>query len=368
MLELEIPFTSTDLVNFDIKINNVSVPYEITNSTIYIKENIGNGLHMLSVSNNTDSKISFKNLILNKTNIRQYFYLSWVSHDKSKIQPCTEIWLKEQTWNIPISNPLSLLISITYEKFKSGELGQDLYKKYQIFYPESVEIDETYPQLIKDFFKHNFGFHVYPRILDSEPFGQELIPYKHFTYDYCQEKIYEELKSNEQYLFNNEIIPNQTNYNLLDNNLSGNRSIKHNWRTIFTFPFVKEKKYNLTDFTLDKNKLPVLSEFYSRLPLKNIYYSFLGYLPPGGYIAPHVDQSPKGIPIGCGQLYFAINAKDGNLLKIHNVGLVPYCNKPTLLNNHTFTHSLVNQSNEPRWVISVLGDINENFVIEDNSE
>lgn len=358
MFELEIPFTCNGDVNFKIKIDNLSVKYEIFDSKIFIKKNIPIGLHILSISNSTDSRISFTNVIVNKTNIRQYFYLSWVCNNESKIQPCTELWSKEQTWNIPISNPLSLLISVANEKFKDGELGQDLYKKYNIFYPESIEIDSTYPQLVKDFFKHNFNFHVYPKVLDLEPFAQESIPYIHFKYDYCQEKIFEELKSNEQYLFSKEKIPTQTKYNLLDSQVN-----KGNWRTIFTFPFVEGKKYSLTDFTLDKDKLPILYNFYTSLPLKNIYYSFLGYLSPGGYIAPHTDPSRKNMPGGCSQLYFAINAKAGNLLKIHNVGLVPFHNKPTLFNNQSFSHCLVNQSNEPRWVISILGDVNQDFTL-----
>lgn len=359
MLRLEIPFDSTDLINLDIKINNTPVSYSVVDNKLRINENISCGLHILYVKNLNESKIKFNNIFVNDTNIRQFLYLSWVEDGNEKLQPCTELWNTNQTWIVPISLPLSMLISQADEKFTAGDLGSNLFDKYKIFYPESIELKGQYPQLVKDFFQYNFGFHIYSKEAHRDPYASEVVPYYNFDFAFDESAIYKELTDNQEYILENESIPSQVKYNNLDLHT---KSRTANWRTVFTYPFQNGKGISINDFSLDKQILPELFKFYESLPMSEIYLSFLGLLPAGGYIAPHRDSAHTKIPKGCSQLYFAINAKEGNFLKIHNVGLVPYQSKPTVLNNQSFTHALVNESDEPRWVISVLGNLNQQLI------
>lgn len=361
MLNLEIPFTSDVPVDFEIKINESQVDYTILNNKIVVNVDLNFGFYLLSVKCLQQAKVKFSNIFVNQTNIRQFLYLSWTEENNSKIQPCTELWSTEQIWYAPISLPLSLLISSADEKFDAADLGTNLYEKYKIFYPESIDVHDSYPQLVKDFFKHNFDFHVYRKQLEQDLFANEQVPYFHFNYFYDEKKLYNELVSNQEYLFSKEKIPAQHKYNQADYSKYNQEVI---WRTVFTYPYKDGAPQTIEEFALDKNLLPELYRFYSQLPIKNVYLSFLGFLPAGGYISPHKDFTDAGVPKGCSQLYFALNAKPGNFLKINNVGLVPFQDQPTILNNQSFTHALINQSNEPRWVISVLGDINDTFIKE----
>jgi len=359
MLELVIPFDSNNSIDLAIRINDIPVPFHIIDNKIVIEKNISFGLHILKIQNHSTSKINFKNIFVNGTNIRQFLYLSWVQDGDKKLQPCTELWNTNQTWVAPLSLPLSMLISQADEKFTAGDLGSNLFDKYEIFYPESIQLQEHYPQLVKDFFTHNFGFHIYPKVLSNNLYANELVPYYNFEFDFNESAIYQELTDNQEYLLANESIPAQVKYNNLDFNTGVSRE---NWRTVFSYPFRNGQGHSVDDFSLDKQVLPELFKFYKSLPVSQIYLSFLGLLPAGGYIAPHRDSAHTNIPKGCSQLYFAINAKEGNYLKINNVGLVPYQRKPTVLNNQCFTHALVNQSDQPRWVISVLGNINQQSI------
>ncbi len=354
MINLEIEFEEEITEDIIVCVDESIIDFQISYNKLVAELTLDIGIHLLSIKLKNSRKVSIKDVLVNQTSVRQFLYLSWVEENKTKIQPCTDLWNSNQVWNIPISNPMSLLVSTAFEKFTDSDLGTNLYEKYDIYYPESVIINDSFPVLVKDFFKYNFDFHLHPKASVRNLFGNEQVPYFQFDYKYNEIEIYNELQNNIDYLLSYEKIPAQHRYN--------NSSDQKRWRTIFPYPYNNGVVQNVDDFILDKIKLPILYEFYKSLPIENIYLSFLGLLPAGGYIAPHKDFSNNDIPAGCRQLYFAVNGKSGNYLKIHNVGLVPYCDRPTVLNNQSFTHSLVNQSNEPRWIIAVVGNLSDKFI------
>jgi hypothetical protein len=337
-------------------INEIEVPYQLTESCILIDTELDFGLYMLRIKLLSEGRIRFNNITVNGVGIRQFLYLSWLDTNGIKSQPATEIWNTNQIWYAPFSNPMSLLISTASEKFESAELGTNLYEKYNIYYPEAVNVDASFPQLIKDFFKNNFDFHVYPKLLDIDPFHKHSIPFFNFNFQYNFNNLYTELTNQKEYLLSQQVIPAQRKYNSLD--VRDNPDT--NWCTVFTYPYLN-KAQSVTDFVLDKDQLPELYKFYCSLPIKNIYGSFLGLLPPGGYLSPHKDPIDNRTPGGCSQWYFSVNAQEGNFLKIHKVGLLPFINNPVVFNNQDFTHAAVNQSNEPRWVVSIFANLEENI-------
>jgi hypothetical protein len=251
------------------------------------------------------------------------------------------------------------LIAKANDKFAANEIGKDLSEHYVIHYPESIGINESFPTLVKDFFQNNFDFHVYPRTLLNDPFGQITVPFFKFNYQYNKSAIGQELQNNQDYLFGKEKIPGQIKYNALDESIDPDL----NWRTIFIHNYNGQPQ-TIDDFSLDKNLLPELYDFFASLPVKCFYNTFLGYLPAGGYAAPHRDWADRTELKGCSQLYFNVNAAPGNYLKIHTVGTVPFLDQPVVFNAQHFTHSVINQSPEPRWVISIFADVNDNFVKE----
>jgi len=357
MAQLEIPFKVNGNIDIQLYVNNKIVDFLIVDQKITANADFF-GLAILKIVSLNSSKIVFENIFIDKVNIRQFLFLSWSELDRKKIQPCTELWEENQAWYAPISNPLSLLINIGTEKFNSWELGNNLFEKYDIFYPESVEIKETFPKLIKDFFHYDFNFYVEKKIEKSELYGNGKIPYFQFDYEYDKEALCKELHDNYEYLVQQEFIkPYQLDYNKTDEQSNFDSNL--NWRTIYSY--LPKKQNSLDDFTLDKNRFPLLFDFYKQLPLTNIYVSFIGILPPGGYIAPHKDQREGVLPHGCTQLYFALNPSDDHYFKLNGVGSIPLNEKTTVVNNQNYTHAVINQGTKMRYAIGIFCDIDPDF-------
>jgi len=358
MTKLEIPVTGGSDANLQITINDEEIDFIITNNTITADVDFF-GLSVLKIKLLNSSKIQFENVFIDGVGLRQFLFLSWAEEEGQKIQPCTELWKENLTWHIPISNPLSLLINIANEKFATNDLGSNLFEKYDIFYPESIEIDGNYSKLIKDFFKYNFDFYARKKVEKNNLYGDSKIPYFFFDYDYDKESLLNELKENHDYLIANEFLkPLQHGYNQTDSGSKFDPSL--NWKTVYTY--MPRTNNSLEDFTLDKNKLPNLYNFYKNLPLDNIFVSFIGILPPGGYIAPHVDHRPGILPQGCTQLYFALNPSDDHYFKINGVGLLPLLeNCVSVINNQNYTHTVVNRSNEMRYALGMFANVDQSF-------
>jgi Aspartyl/Asparaginyl beta-hydroxylase len=96
---------------------------------------------------------------------------------------------------------------------------------------------------------------------------------------------------------------------------------------------------------------PVTSAFVKRLPLERFYRVRLMLLEPGGYIAPHIDNSTKGLHT----MNVALNNPDGCFFKMEAHGIIPFCAGAVMLLDTSNRHSLVNLSGEPRLHLIVEG-------------
>ena len=359
MSKLEIPISFIGDPAIEVFLDKKPVKFDIVDNKIVVDlDSIG--LAMLSIKSIGSSKITIENLYIDKVCIRQFLFLSWAEKDHEKIQPCTELWEEGLTWHIPISNPLSLLINIANEKFETGDLGTNLFDKYDIFFPESVEVEDYYPQLVKDFFKYNFDFYVHKKIPKDELYANLKAPYFCLNFKFDAEAIYNELVENYDYLVGEEFIkPLQLGYNKEDT--IDNFDSKLNWRTVYPYVPRPSRINAIEDFALDKNKLPLLYELYKSLPTNNVYHSYVSIMPPKSFIAPHIDIRKDLVPHGCTQLYFSLNPSEEHFFKINSVGLVPLVDNVVVINNQKYTHAVVNQSTKPRFVIGCFADVSKEF-------
>lgn len=364
MFQVEIEYNCDSKPDVELYINDILIEYKIIEKKIVARVDKPSGLYILSIKLRNNEKLSIKNVSVDSVNIRQFLFLSWLQNHNQKLQPCTDIWIKDQIWHCPISFPMNLLISNSCEKFDSNDLGTNLYEKYEIFYPESIIVNDNFPQLIKDFFAQNYDFYVYNKKENANPFANPHIPYFCYDYNIDRQSIYKEITQNLDYLFSLEKVkPVQHHYNQVDIPKDAQIAYeKLNWRTIYSYSFDPKGYHNKEDFEFDKIKFPALYKFYQELPVKKIYGSMLGLLPANGYIAPHRDFLGGLTPQGCSQFYFSINAQEGNYFKMHNIGLVPFKDRSVILNNQTFTHALVNQSDQPRWIIAMFAEPIDNFI------
>jgi|LakMenEpi03Aug12_release.lakeMendotaPanAssembly.Ray.scaffolds.fasta_scaffold146512_3 hypothetical protein len=361
MVKIEVPITASSDVELQLFINDDPIEFSIIDGKITAYADFI-GLAMLKIKLLNASTIKFDNVFVNDVGVRQCLFLSWVEKDNSKIQPCTELWEKDLIWRMPISNPLSLLLSIASEKFKTGELGTNLFEKYDIHFPESIKIDDQHPTVVKDFFKYNFNFYAEKKIDPSQLYSHTTVPFFFLNFNYDPAAIYKELVDNHDYLVDQEFIkPLQLDYNKSD--LKDNFNSKLNWRTVY--PYIPDlgRKKAIDEFVLDKDRFSHLFKFYKSLPAKYIYHSYVSIMPPYSFIAPHVDLRKDLDLHGCTQLYFALNhdPKD-HFFKLNSVGLVPVFNdRLVCINNQRYTHAVVNQSPNWRYVIGCFADLDEKF-------
>lgn len=348
---IEIQGNWTENIRLSVIIDGKDVNFNFIGNKILIDHQYDFGIHLLSITVYR-GKLQVTDFRVNNATIREFLYLSWTERRGQKKQPVTEIVALE-TWKIPFSNPLSLLISLGLKKFDLMDMGTNLYKKYRIYYPESIEISENLPNVIKDFYKHNFDFTVINKT--ENLYGNSDVPYFKINFEFDEKEIFNELEKNLPYLKNNESkLPEYLHYsNLKDDDNYLNKK----WLTVTLV------NYPESQFLLDKNLLPNLWQFFcnlkEQLKIKIFHGGYIARLPPGGsYSGLHIDSIPAIVQRGCSQLYFPINALKGNSFKLSGVGCLPL-NTPLVVNIGNYAHTVLNESNEARWALGLFAELSE---------
>jgi hypothetical protein len=249
---------------------------------------------------------------------------------------------------LPFINPIAQWIGTCSEKVPYNLIANGLYETYEVYYPKSITVPEKYPKIIQDFFAYDLGFHLHPKVIDS--YYNRTVPFADINTEinYDEKLLTDEFITNLEYLKSIARRPKQSAYT----------SSNNPW-TVVDAIINESTEFNLnTAFKADQTKLPNLYKFFKNLNIDRIVHSFVGILAPGEYITPHCDtyQEFDNIPelIGCSQIYIPINFKSGNLFKFSNVGLVPL-DGPVLINNHNFAHALINDSEEYRFGLGIVG-------------
>jgi len=363
-LQLKFKSDNTDFL-LDFKINGIDCQYQIVDDIINIRWDFNFGFYLLEISviSPVDStKIEIIDAILDGVSFRQTLCLAFGKDTLGKRYQTRVLDQHTQKIHIPFINPISQWISSCAEKIPRYEIfDHTLYDNYQIYYPESVDVPEKFPKIIRDFFKHDFSFHAHPRLI--EEYYDPRVPYAPINIEhlYDERLLAKELLDQFEYIKGISREPGQNIYNSVD------ASRKIHWSVIDVI-VSHPVRYNLeSDFKLDKDRVPQLYQLIKNLNLDTIVHVFIGILAPGEFISPHVDSYHDYQYIlkdfgGCSQIYIPINFKPGNLFKLANVGLLPL-DKPTLINNHNFSHALINDSSEYRFSIAVVGS---NLLQKDN--
>jgi hypothetical protein len=254
---------------------------------------------------------------------------------------------------LPFINPLSQWIALCAEKIPAKLYTSGLYDELEIYYPESILIADHFPKIIQDFFSTNLDFYAHPKHLLESPYYDKRIPYvalpKKITVN--EDLLYNELVNNLDYLQSTGRFPKQHEYT---QNTNPKRWMSND------IIVSSEDDYSLeSKFLLDKTKVPNLYAFIEGLNLEIIVHAFIGILGPGEYAYPHIDEYASYEHLvknylGCSQIYIPIKWKEGNYFKFNNVGVIPL-RKPTLINNHDFCHALINDSDEIRFALAIVG-------------
>lgn len=351
------PFISIDTQNpinkddIAVTLDGLSVNFVCRDGGIDIVANSTFGLHKLAITNKSNNRITITNVSIYGCNLRKLLYLSWIE-DKtgSKFQPATELWESDQTWILPFGAPLSYWIETVERKLPNGVFGQNLFNLYNIYYPDSITLDSSVPQVIQDFFQYNFDFTVIPKSnidLCNVPYMKYIKPIPQKLIDDAAA----ELTNSLDYL-----ISLAGSYDQFSDNVSEfKQDSASTWKRLWLF---RPTTGDFTQQTINSTeKLPAVQKLLDNLDLK-IWKAFIGIMPPGGILYPHIDyvdyKNIKHKPFeGCTQLYLPIVWPENNYIKFAGAGTVSKSDGPVVINNTHFTHAVVNASNDYRFVIGI---------------
>lgn len=342
---------------FQFELDNVEIiPTAQTSNLVTLSADINHGFHILKIISHNNSEIEFVNATLNSATFNQTLYMMYMEVDKKK-QQNTTLSTHARELYLPFMNPLSWWLTSCFSKIPPALYGGGLYEQLEVYYPESLDIGDQYPQVVQDFFKHNWDFYCHPKLTDG--YYREEVPYwtDGTKFEYNELALHAECLYNLPYLETNsgDWLRTTPKVPTLEKVEQGSRlcTVMNVSMSIDEYDF--EQK-----FALDKNDFPEVYALLKRLDFDAILHSFIGILPPLGHIIPHRDSYVGFESVlkqfgGCSQLYIPINFKPGNYFKFGSVGFVPLDQGPILVNNHNFVHSVINDSDEWRFALAIVG-------------
>jgi len=371
MNQILIPFECDQQVNQNnilLELNSSLVTCQIENNNIIIDTEIDIGINSLTIKL-IDAKENFvlkiKDFILNKVSARQTLYLAFGNLENKNI--CTT-WLtnRDTVITIPFGNPMSWWLSECSKKIPNTLYGTNLYDQFEMFYPESIDIDNKFPRLMQDFMKHNLGFHTVAKNEYDHPLHNKKIPYLNIDLDYDENLLFKEFLKNIELLNNNYYKLKQNEYN--------NQEIEklELWRVAMAVPTVEGQDTSWKENILySQEDFPLLYDLLERITAIGgirIIHTFIGQVHPNSYVAPHVDdlhrRDNRYLNLdGCAQIFIPIGWKPGNYFKFADVGLIPYDQGAVIINNSEFMHGSVNASDSLRFTIGILCKFSNDNII-----
>lgn len=131
------------------------------------------------------------------------------------------------------------------------------------------------------------------------------------------------------------------------------------------------RKLSLTQDTTDElNKLQyafnkqveknlLVQNLFALLPYKKIYEIYINSIEPGGFISPHKDDRYGKFRSGIkDQTIIHLNNPDGYRFALIESGDMPKeIGVPVMLNTNKYIHSVMNDSNETRYLVHIHGDV-----------
>lgn len=343
MIQLIVKKTSND---FFISIDGKDVPFVVDDNTVKISTNLDLGIHTLEIINGT-GELEILDVILDGTNLRSAIYVSWTLHQGQRHCPATKLWEPGQRWVLPFCLPAITWLSTVTHKFGLKQFGKNLFESYEIFIPERREIQGPYPKPILDFFNYDNDFHCYS-IKERAQWSNNLhIPYVETLFEVDTKALMQEVLT----LFDagqvEAVVPAQTSLN--------NKEFDSNDDFWNIFYLVKKEVSDTpwrSRAVFDSAVAPNLCKFLDQLPVEKLMAAYIARTPARGYAYPHVDYIGEEGHSGLSVLYVPLDSKPGHYFKLHKVGLVPQ-NSPTIINNKQFMHSVINDTDEPRYVLGV---------------
>ena len=331
-----------------VEISGVHTDYTIDKTTVEIKQNIEQGFNLLSIK--SQHPIEIIDVKIDNNSIRNYIYLSYIDEKEKKIQPATHISNTDQSWMLPLIYPYSNWITFILKNIANGHYGSDLFKDFHFFFPEKIEIKNTFSKVLSDFFYHDSEYTIIDKKQVGNWYDGSALPYQALQFEYDKIAICDEIKQNINDLKFDVDHPGQNKLNLEE---FGNYE---QWATCSLIEGTESNKnISIHEKSQSFKHLKHLYDFVNGLPITNLHHFMIATLPPNSFIYPHSDSGNRGFqPKGTATMYFNLEKVDGVFFKFGNVGLVPN-EGGLLINNKKYAHAVVNQGKQTRYILTITG-------------
>jgi hypothetical protein len=322
----------------------------ITKDSISFVQESVHGFSMVELK--STKQIYIKDFKINTNSIRELIYLSFLLENNQKLQPRTDIQTPSQIWCMPVIYPLSTFFSFIQNNLPNGYLGKNLFDYFNIFYPESIEISSAHPKIIQDYFRYDSCFTIIPKeSIKNEP---TTAPFNEMDFDYSSKNLLDEVKRNLLSIDFGAERPHQYNIN------NQEFAVKDPWKKSY---FIKSPNIDaMVDkplsweerFMWNIEKWPCLFQFLESIPAKKIVNGYLAELPSVSFIFPHSDNENEKYfrNDNPAVMYVPLCSPENVYFKFANFGLVNL-KKISIINNKRFSHSVVNDSVLPRYILNI---------------
>ena len=330
-----------------------SLPVQSTQQydCLQITTNLAVGMHVIRLATlEQHHKITITDVRINAVSIRNTIYLSWVEDQHGiRTQPATCVWQPSQTWILPVMNPVSAWLTEVNRHVTPEKLSDNLWQKYDFYFPESITVDPGCPQVVRDFFSHDLGFSA---ITKGSP--RRKYPYRRVTHDKFDFStlplVRQEILNNLDYFY----LHSQTSSHCRNEKFEDSNYVENHWK------FMHLLRHNQSGWLIDTNLYPHLMHLIQALPGK-IISGFVSITHPRSYITPHADNwfynDPDYSP-GCSALYISVDNQPGSMFRMAGVGAVPN-DTAVLVNTTDYTHSVINTTDDYRIIVSVRIDVDK---------
>ena len=279
-------------------------------------------------------RTKIKDIKINNESIEEKLWAGiYIDGEGKKHQPTAYLCDEGGVMKIWIHTNLGVMFDRLLTEINGEDFGYNLDKKYLFTVDRPCILKHPFPESIKSFFAHGDGPHWWKKDTDYTPY--KLLD----IYTPPVEKILEEMDR----ISVQEI-----------KGPFGGLEIKTNSPGESDLPFLD----------MDWDKVPYMKELLvDKVGFKNILSISLFTLQPHKNLILHRDDehyNRKKYPIirGCKKFYWPLTGDlANNYLKLGKAGMLPAKDKPYLINTLEHTHTAVNDSDEPRSVLAVYGDL-----------
>lgn len=200
----------------------------------------------------------------------------------------------------------------------------------------TIHLSDKYPKIIRDLFLYD------KKGLESNHKNLD------FPFEYNVNSLYKEA-----------ITFDWSGDNKTDSLKKIDRILLYKSRTetnVMGVPAIQQENNNEEkDIYFDTAKYPEWNNFLKQLiSLKGVLLVTMSKMMPGGFIYPHKDSN-----FVSHKIYFPLNWPQGCYFKIYKHGLVDFSKlKPKIINSGDHIHSVINDSQEERIIVSIFVDWN----------